>query len=252
MDTYRSSGTGFPAGILVHTNIGLVPIHEIKVGDMVLSRSKLGGKETLIEYRRVSRVFCSGEELIYRLVYCDPKENEEYEYEYASGKKLKVNVLFISEEYPVWNETEKDWIPTFALKIGHYVELSSFDSNKAYTVLSVYPVLKVDNHDIKSNKEALIDLTKVGFCCADKNSGDDMILNTSDGIKAYTIQDWNSEYDFEHSYDGISEEDIDYLYSLDVNTNGILSTAVYNLEVEGFHTYFVGKDGIWVHDCNVD
>lgn len=247
MDTYLSSGTGFPAGTLVHTKTGLIPIHEIKVGDMVLSRSKWGGKDTLTEYRCVSRVFCSREELIYRLVYCDPKENEEYEY--ASGKKLKVNMLFLSEEYPVWNETEKDWMPTFTLKLGHYVELSSFDSNKEYIVLSVYPVLKVDNYHIESNKEALIDLTKVGFCCADKNSGDDMILNTSDGIKAYTIQDWNSEYDFEHSYDGIPEEDIDYLYSLNVSTNGVLSTDVYNLEVEDFHTYFVGVDGIWVHDC---
>lgn len=25
---------------------------------------------------------------------------------------------------------------------------------------------------------------------------------------------------------------------------------VYNLEVEDFNTYFVGHDGIWVHNCN--
>jgi hypothetical protein len=25
---------------------------------------------------------------------------------------------------------------------------------------------------------------------------------------------------------------------------------VYNLEVEGSHTYFVGREGVWVHNCN--
>jgi YD repeat-containing protein len=30
------------------------------------------------------------------------------------------------------------------------------------------------------------------------------------------------------------------------------STTVYNLEVENFHTYFVGKDGVWVHNLKDD
>ena len=251
MNSYLGSGAGFPAGTLINTDKGLIKIHEIKLGDMVLSRSEWGGKDAPTEYRRVSRTFCSGEKLIYRLVYVD---NDEFEkYEYASGKKLKVNVLFASEEYLVWNETEKDWMPTFALKIGHYVELSSFDSNKAYTVLSVYPVLKVDNYHIKSNKEALIDLSHIGFCYGNKNAANDMIIfKTNNEIQAYTIPDWNSEYNFEYSYTEIPKQDIDYLDTLDVTTNGILSTNVYNLEVEDFHTYFIGEDGIWVHDCNVD
>ena len=37
--------TGFVAGTLVHTDKGLVPIQEIKVGDWVLSRPELGGKD---------------------------------------------------------------------------------------------------------------------------------------------------------------------------------------------------------------
>ena len=35
-------------------------------------------------------------------------------------------------------------------------------------------------------------------------------------------------------------------------TNGILSTNVYNLEVEENHTYFVGEEGIWVHDASAN
>ena len=36
--------TGFVAGTLVHTDKGLVPIQEIKVGDGVLSRPEWGVK----------------------------------------------------------------------------------------------------------------------------------------------------------------------------------------------------------------
>lgn len=26
--------------------------------------------------------------------------------------------------------------------------------------------------------------------------------------------------------------------------------TVYNLEVEDFHTYYVGEEGMWVHNCD--
>lgn len=52
--------TCFPAGTLVHTDKGLVPIQDIKVGDMVLSRPEWGGRDAPTEYKRVVRAFCSG------------------------------------------------------------------------------------------------------------------------------------------------------------------------------------------------
>jgi translation elongation factor EF-Tu-like GTPase len=30
------------------------------------------------------------------------------------------------------------------------------------------------------------------------------------------------------------------------------STTVYNLEIENFHTYFVGNDGVWVHNEKIE
>lgn len=239
---------GFPAGTRVHTDKGLVPIQEIKAGDMVLSRPEWEGKNAPTEYKRVKRAFCSGENLIYRLMYVDNDEGDTYEY--ASGKKLKVKVLFVSGHHPIWVEGERDWLPACNLDFVNGEQLSSFNSNKAYTLLSSYPVLKVDNYHIDSNKNELLDVGSVGFCYENKNSAIDMItVNTDDGLKVYTIPDWNNEYDFEYPYAGIPQEEIDYLDNLDIHTNGILSTNVYTLEVEGFHTYFVGEDGIWVHNC---
>ena len=42
MDSYINSGAGFPAGTLVNTDKGLIQIHEIKAGDMVLSSPEQG------------------------------------------------------------------------------------------------------------------------------------------------------------------------------------------------------------------
>jgi hypothetical protein len=52
---------GFCAGTLVHTDKGLVPIEQIKVGDMVLSRPEDGDENTPTEYKRVTRTFKSPE-----------------------------------------------------------------------------------------------------------------------------------------------------------------------------------------------
>lgn len=234
--------TGFVAGTWVHTDKGLVPIQDIKIGDMVLSRSEWGGKDALIDYKCVTRAFCSGEELIYRLVLWDS------DVEYIQGEKLKVKVLFVSENHLMWVESDKDWVPAYMLDAYNGETLFSYNFNKLFATLSVYPVLKVDKYHINSNKESLIYLSKVGFCCVDKQRETDMIiLNTNDGVKVHTVPDWNSEYSFEYSYAVIPQENIDYLDSLDVTTNGILSANVYNLEIEDFHTYFIGEDGIWVH-----
>ena len=32
--------------------------------------------------------------------------------------------------------------------------------------------------------------------------------------------------------------------------DNLLKAAVYNLEVEDFHTYYVGEQGVWVHNTN--
>ena len=59
--------SGFVAGTLVHTNKGLVPIQEIKVGDMVLS-SPEQRDGTVREYKRVVNTFKAESEEIYELI----------------------------------------------------------------------------------------------------------------------------------------------------------------------------------------
>ncbi len=54
------SYSGFVAGTLVHTDKGLVPIQDIKVGDLILSKSVLSKLESSIgdiEYKPVISTF---------------------------------------------------------------------------------------------------------------------------------------------------------------------------------------------------
>lgn len=55
-------GSGFIVGTLVHTDKGLVPIEQIKVGDMVLSQLEQTGEKT---YKRVVNTFAfEGKEVL--------------------------------------------------------------------------------------------------------------------------------------------------------------------------------------------
>ncbi|MBL0231797.1 MAG: Hint domain-containing protein [Moraxellaceae bacterium] len=53
--------SGFVAGTLVHTDKGLVPIEQLKVGDMVLSKHESGEGEQA--YKRVVKTFKSAEKM---------------------------------------------------------------------------------------------------------------------------------------------------------------------------------------------
>jgi hypothetical protein len=45
---------------------------------------------------------------------------------------------------------------------------------------------------------------------------------------------------------------IDYISrSKRVKPEHLFRTTVYNIEVEDFHTYYVGKAGMWVHNKNL-
>ena len=118
---------GFVAGTLVHTDKGLMPIQDIKVGDMVLSRPEWGGNNAPTEYKRVSRAFCSGENEIIRLS-CQ-KDSE-----YDDPDALRY-FEFMTPNHPIWDQTLNDWIPASKIEIGTL--LSSIENENNLRVLEV-------------------------------------------------------------------------------------------------------------------
>jgi hypothetical protein len=62
----------FAAGTLVHTQTGLVPIEQIKVGDMVLSKPESGEGEQA--YKRVTRTFAHEPQTVMAVGYTQPDD----------------------------------------------------------------------------------------------------------------------------------------------------------------------------------
>lgn len=129
---------GFVAGTLVHTDKGLVPIQDIKVGDMVLSRTEWGGNNAPTEYKRVSRAFCSGEDEIIRL-------NCQKDSEYGDPDALRY-FEFMTANHSVWDQEINNWVP--ASKVGIGTLLSNVENKDNLRVVWVDKVWDSHSKDI--------------------------------------------------------------------------------------------------------
>lgn len=79
--------SGFVAGTLVHTDKGLVPIQNLKVGDLVLSKNEFDGTKS---FKPVENIFRYEQEEIFVLRFIDnfiePDENDFFYTSYESSK----------------------------------------------------------------------------------------------------------------------------------------------------------------------
>lgn len=230
-----SNQNGFVAGTLVHTDKGLVPIQDVYVGDLVLSRPELGGKDAQTEYKKVVRSFCSGEAEQIRLnCQCDSEYDD---------IDAPIYIEFMSSNNKVWVEGLKKWVSVSELGIG--ASLSDIDNKDNLRILSLENVYKAYVNEkiiigcchkpsFGSGEEQELDM----FIQFDK----DKLLIDADYMADYKISEANFiKYELD-----ISEKIYDN-YQNNKIWNRELRVSVYNLEVEDFHTYFVGELGVWVH-----
>ena len=66
--------------------------------------------------------------------------------------------------------------------------------------------------------------------------------------------EWDFENNVRYREDVPYEEFIEeygYPYELKPDHPNLFTAPVHNIEVEDFRTYFVGKEGVWVHNKNV-
>ena len=114
----------FVAGTLVHTDKGLVPIEQLKVGDLVLSKHESGEGE--VAYKRVLKTFKSPEKhKIIRIAYVQPgsmdpdliktiidKNNGDYNVLSSEVSEPKISrefYIFCTENHPFWTK-ESGWV----------------------------------------------------------------------------------------------------------------------------------------------
>jgi hypothetical protein len=208
------SGACFVAGTLVHTQEGLKPIEQIKVGDMVLSKHESGEGERA--YKRVTKTFVH--------------ENREVLYIAVGGKQADgqdyYSRLFVTPEHPIWVRG-KGW-------------------KEAVKVKKVFPSIFVD---VVSDISPRVVAHKPLYRTAKEKHAWVPSMDNREGMESLGSVFDLTTFDY-------AEEPL-YFYDQSVPVNyrkrpeHRYTTTVYNIEVEDFHTYYVTKDGIWVHNKNL-
>lgn len=229
-------GGCFIAGTPVHTDKGLVPIEQIKVGDMVLSQPEQGGRG----HKRVVNTFSFEDKAVWVVKYSMIDQPPE------SIHRRMVYHLYATDNHPFWVDG-KGWIAAKNLKAHDQIRLASGESAR---IEQVWPVVRTP-------------VDGLGWVSSDA-------LGSPDGIEEQGhIVDFRAgcnlwkyhrlrkdETEGVPHYDGMLFIDpkapfrANDLYDIYRSDDPLFKARVFNLEVEDFHTYYVGENGVWVHNRN--
>lgn len=230
----------FAAGVLVHTDKGLVPIEQLKIGDMVLSAPEdtiptpNGNLETA--YKPVTQVFKSAE----KQGVIGPLGNPS---------------IICTANHPFWTK-EKGWIKAEDLDYSTYIyQLTPLFDYPHYSSNSfVLGSMHGENQEFIS--ETPFEGVVIGFENNDSFGWNDRWFN---GPYIKDLNNVKHEYIRVLSADSFDEELTEQEKSMYIEAvNDVIvtgnyfqyKTIVYNIEVADYHTYFVGESGTWVHNCD--
>lgn len=211
----------FVAGTLVHTDEGLVPVEQLRVGDRVLSKSE-NELNSELSYQRITETHRFENNTIYMIRFV----------EFPSDDSVVHSGVVCTPNHPFWM-VDVGWIRADSLSASDEVTL--LNRNKAL-VHEWSPILRTAEKGVGWAAEGLEGIGEInawtGYLVDLKNGQ----LNT----------DFNQET-LEAVYAGEYTENDEYMWKYD---DRLMLTTVYNITVENTHTYFVGESGIWVHDIN--
>jgi hypothetical protein len=209
-------GACFAAGTLVRTKDGLVPIEQIKVGDWVLSKPENGAEQA---YKRVIKTFAHAPEVVMAVGYTQPDDVNK-----GGGR------LIATLNHPFW-VAGKGWTAAGDLPRGVNADGSKLElSDGQHTFIRGSGLVYTsDQPGIGWSSSYMGDLQRPGYLWDYVNHR----LVAIEVMAVQALQDFAEEFD--HPIYEIPER-------------FLLKLPVYNLEVEDFHTYYVGKHGVWVHN----
>lgn len=226
-------GGCFIAGTLVHTDKGLVPIEQIKVGDRVLSQPEQGGGKA---YRPVVNTFVFEEKPIWVVKYQLIDGDVPYGHPKYYPKDDTLYHLYATPNHPFWVEG-LGWIPAENLRDRQILQLAN--GQRALVEYRSQPVIQS---------------TKQGFgrvCSNPYSDGQEVhIVDFRSGSSLWKYERWKPEEASAPYQDGYPLDAIVAIAEIYDSPDPNFKTTVYNLEVEDSHTYFVGELGVWVHNTN--
>jgi hypothetical protein len=208
---------GFAAGTLVHTIHGLVPIEQIKVGDLVLSKHESGQGEP--EYKPVTQTF---EHDFQNVHYVSIGRDRDFEGNKIQNKtNADYSEFLVTGNHPFYKKgllalVPGEWTKVQTIGSGQYVELLNCDG--------------VTNH-----------------CNPVFHSGDPGVAFVPNH---YSRWDGGGVY-----FNYLPEPDLinwwAKYFDPKVQDRYEIPMTVYNFEVQDNHTYYVGTIGVWVHNKSV-
>lgn len=229
----------FVAGTLVHTDKGLVPIEDIKIGDLVLSKAEDGNGPN--RYQRVVNTFKTADREVWH-VSCARHSDE----------NLKVYQL---EEYVVTPEHPLRLIG----KIDDNINPWQFKPNETARWASVRDLADMlysgDIYVVESIDGVILTLWNIDLLRKMLNPLQAVVVSHEDPDDSGQGHLIDFETATAHQYIDRERDHvlIDTERDLEEEKFPPYTTTVYNLEVENDHTYFVGRHGLWVHNaCIVD
>ena len=113
----------FAAGTLVHTDKGLIPIQDIRVGDKVLSRDENDPNGELC-YKSVLKTVKTPNQEVFRFTYCAEDQYDVIE--------SNLSYVIATKDHPFWNNTEGRWCPTIDMPSGARILLANQGDMKYY------------------------------------------------------------------------------------------------------------------------
>ena len=261
--------SGFVAGTLIHTDKGLVPIQELKIGDKVLSKDESGEGELV--YKPVIRTIKS-----------------------ATKQKIitPVEGIYCTDNHPFWthvsDEEKPRWVAAKFIRsndIVNYIFPERGHQGEILDISGRYHEEVYDPYQIGGKYVIATSDPKVGLymhSCQDKHADPGEIdigvidFRNGEAVEVFTNDDNSLLGRDLHSEDGSepyakfhkfldkdnpeNRVEIEYYSKLVAAyrvpdwendsraTSNAFTDYVYNIEVADTHTYFVGKKGIWVYD----
>ena len=206
------NNTGFVAGTLIHTDKGLVPIQELKGGDMVLSRDEHNPNGELA-YKRVLNTFVSPQkQRIVRVAYwtvkdevTDARVREIEDSERFPNPDELTNVFYIycTENHAFWTK-EEGWLSA--------VDLAQDDKDyrdKDYSLVAYNnrPILDTSYHtfstplvrtsieDIAIQRDHLAFEVGIIYNFIDFSDGKPVILTDTDSSWDFSDMMWDEKQD---------------------------------------------------------
>lgn len=227
---------GFSAGIRVHTDKGLVPIQEIKVDDMVLSKPESGEEELC--YKPVIRTVSYDNKEIWELTYFEIKASTDVS-KLHKGKLLQLSrkgKMFsnmTTPNHPFWVKG-LGWTRLDELKNGQIIE--THDPEIFALVFMVNPLRKTTMTNVAGSYHPsnVFDADKKGFDIEDVEY---FSLYEFGDLGASGVVGENSPSPLI-----VNNQEVHVLMEA-------FSQKVYNFEVADHHTYYITKQGLWVHNC---